>query len=545
VAKDRQITQLAQPWLPPLKERIYLEEISPTDFRKAWASKQRKDLVLTLGMGDFPNRQEQKLISINLTKEGHIFLYGSVGTGKTTFLHTSALELAQHHSPDNLNFYLLDFGTNGLAPLSQLPHVADWITLDQSEKLLKFLRVMTGILNSRQSLLAEQGVGNVSQYETLTGKKLPTIVILTDSYETIRGEEYEESMQKLFIRISREGINVGIHMIMTSMRQANIRVTLYSNFKTQLTLRQNDMTDVINVVGRTPYAQIEDIKGRGLIKLDEAVNIQLGLPIQSESEIDYINRLRDKGQEMSDYWTGKRPAEIPMLPDVLTLKAFRTNYPSVQKALASGQLPLGLDKETVTSRSWDPKKGSLLYLYEKESDALQLIELINQEAKSQGIQLTFVISESSYLEIEDDNIRVYDNQESQAEMVEALGRQVTSRLKTNHRKLTHIIIWYNYTEIIGSLKKAQHQESIAKLFESGSRVGLANIVISRPDYLTRFTDTASRIIKKTKQSLIGYRIQDQPIVNPINRPLKEQPLKDQEYYWVVNGQLSKLQLPFY
>ena len=44
------------------------------------------------------------------------------------------MDLARKQSPENLTMYLLDFGTNGLAPLTQLPHVADSLLLDQTEK---------------------------------------------------------------------------------------------------------------------------------------------------------------------------------------------------------------------------------------------------------------------------------------------------------------------------------------------------------------------------------------------------------------------------
>ena len=38
------------------------------------------------------------------------------------------------------------------------------------------------------------------------------------------------------------------------------------------------------------------------------------------------------------------------------------------------------------------------------------------------------------------------------------------------------------------------------------------------------------------------RIQDQVVISPINRPIKEQALASQEHYFVVNGQVSKIQV---
>ena len=147
-----------------------------------------------------PQAQKQEAIAIDLTKDGNILLYGSPGTGKTTFLQTAAMDLARKQSPENLTMYLLDFGTNGLAPLTQLPHVADSLLLDQTEKIQKFIRIINRELDRRKKLLSEHGVGTIALYCEVTGKQEPTMVILMDSYESMKDEPYETDLFKLFIR---------------------------------------------------------------------------------------------------------------------------------------------------------------------------------------------------------------------------------------------------------------------------------------------------------------------------------------------------------
>ena len=147
-----------------------------------------------------PQAQKQEAIAIDLTKDGNILLYGSPGTGKTTFLQTVAMDLARKQSPENLTMYLLDFGTNGLAPLTQLPHVADSLLLDQTEKIQKFIRIINRELDRRKKLLSEHGVGTIALYREVTGKQEPTMDILMDSYESMKDEPYETDLFKLFIR---------------------------------------------------------------------------------------------------------------------------------------------------------------------------------------------------------------------------------------------------------------------------------------------------------------------------------------------------------
>ena len=535
------IPALPQPWLPPLEEKIYLEDIAPVMYEAAWNTIDRQDMILHLGIGDFPEQQAQETVEINLTNDGHILLYGSVGTGKTTFLQSAVMDLARHHSPARLNFYLLDFGTNGLAPLSRLPHVADRITLDQTEKLQKFVRLFNTELEERKALLAKHGVGNMAQYQSVTGELVPSIVLILDVYEAIKGEFFEEELHNLLVKTSREGLNVGIHIIMTSTRQNNIRATLYSNFKTQLTLRQNEVSEVISIVGRTPFAELDDIKGRGLIKLEEPTIIQFALPNRELNAVDSIECLRKEADAMSAYWRGDVPSRIPMLPERLSLDDFESNYPSVQMSIKEGCIPVGLDKETVTSRHWEPALSHLLYLYDTDSMSDQFISFIRHQAEQLNVHLTVIMPENSMISVNLEGAQIYDNADAYKEMLEALSRQIDSRQKDRHRELTHIIIWYRYEEIMSQINILQH-ELVMKLFDKGYQVGFANIVLARPQTLTRQQDVPSRSAKLFKQVILGMRIQDQVVISPINRPIKEQALASQEHYFVVNGQVSKIQV---
>ena len=64
-----------------------------------------------------------------------------------------------------------------------LPHVADIVNLDDSEKLLKFLKALQKEIQKRRDLLAEYGVTSIEQYEQKTGQSLPFILNIVDSYD--------------------------------------------------------------------------------------------------------------------------------------------------------------------------------------------------------------------------------------------------------------------------------------------------------------------------------------------------------------------------
>ena len=534
LCEEQEIPPVPQPWLPPLKERIALDELEEVQPTVAWA--QEKPLSVLLGMADIPQAQKQEAVSINLSKDGHILLYGSPGTGKTTFLQTAAVDLARKFSPKALTMYLMDFGTNGLAPLSKLPQVADTMLLDQTEKISKFVRIMEKELNRRKKLLADYGVGTLDLYRQASGQEEPAIVILLDSYEAFKEEAYEAELFKLLVRISREGLSIGVHLLMTAGRQTNLRAQLYSNFKHQLSLPQNEAGEVRAIVGSTPLAMtMEDIKGRALMKREEVDVLQLALPVYGANDTQVLNNLRQEVASLQEAWTGQRPSAIPMVPEELTEKDFYSRA-SVQTAYEHGLVPLGLDLETVEPVTWNLAKGNLLYLTDKEE---QMTALVKHIAK--GKQKVIVLApQFSKLNIERFGEEViYENEIQNIEnRLELLESEIHKRNQEGLKEHVVTIVLYNITEIIGNLTPVA-QKRLEFIFKQGLLAGYASIVITSQS-ISRNIEAPLRLAKGFKQALISMRLNDQNVVPVTKKPLRETMLENQVHYFVCESTYIKI-----
>ena len=534
LCEEQEIPPVPQPWLPPLKERIALEELEEVQPAVAWA--QEKSLSVLLGMADIPQAQKQEAVSINLSKDGHILLYGSPGTGKTTFLQTAGMDLARKFSPKALTMYLMDFGTNGLAPLSKLPQVADTMLLDQTEKISKFVRIMERELNRRKKLLADYGVGTLDLYRQASGQEEPAIVILLDSYEAFKEEAYEAELFKLLVRISREGLSIGVHLLVTAGRQTNLRAQLYSNFKHQLSLPQNEAGEVRAIVGSTPLAMtMEDIKGRALMKREEVDVIQLALPVYGANDTQVLNNLRQEVASLQEAWTGQRPSAIPMVPEELTETDFYSRA-SVQTAYEHGLVPLGLDLETVEPVTWNLAKGNLLYLTDKEE---QMTALVRHIAK--GKQKVIVLApQFSKLNIERFGEEViYENEIQNIEnRLELLESEIHKRNQEGLKEHVVTIVLYNITEIIGNLTPVA-QKRLEFIFKQGLLAGYASIVITSQS-ISRNIEAPLRLAKGFKQALISMRLNDQNVVPVTKKPLRETMLENQVHYFVCESTYIKI-----
>ena len=530
------IAAVAQPWLPPLKERITLDELDKVVPIEAWQKRTAPSVLI--GVADIPQAQKQEAVAIDLSKDGNILLYGSPGTGKTTFLQTAAMDLARKQSPENLTMYLLDFGTNGLAPLSQLPHVADSLLLDQTEKIQKFIRIINRELDRRKKLLSEHGVGTIALYREVTGKQEPTMVILMDSYESMKDEPYETDLFKLFMRISREGLSIGVHLIITASRQNNLRAQLYSNFKHQLTLPQNDISEVRGIVGATPLAStMEDIKGRALMKRDEVDVVQFALPVAGDNDIQIINNLRDQVQSLREMWTGRTPAGIPMVPDELTEAAFYGRE-DVAALLDEGKVPLGLDLENVQPLSWDLIKGNLLYIFEQEWQKLNIINTMLLSFEKLHFDSILLTTSKSQKQSRISN--EIDSPLGRKNAIEEMYDLVSENIDLDEvLPKPMVIIWDGIGDLIQENEVLS--DKILYIMTNGPKVKVYSFITTLP-MLSNSLNVVSKFIKQLKYAVAEMRLNDQKIISVSNVKYSEPTLKKSVAYMVDGNHYQTMKL---
>ena len=530
------IAAVAQPWLPPLKERITLDELDKVVPIEAWQKRTAPSVLI--GVADIPQAQKQEAVAIDLSKDGNILLYGSPGTGKTTFLQTAAMDLARKQSPENLTMYLLDFGTNGLAPLSQLPHVADSLLLDQTEKIQKFIRIINRELDRRKKLLSEHGVGTIALYREVTGKQEPTMVILMDSYESMKDEPYETDLFKLFMRISREGLSIGVHLIITASRQNNLRAQLYSNFKHQLTLPQNDISEIRGIVGATPLAAtMEDIKGRALMKRDEVDVVQFALPVAGDNDIQIINNLRDQVQSLREMWTGRTPAGIPMVPDELTEAAFYGRE-DVAALLDEGKVPLGLDLENVQPLSWDLIKGNLLYIFEQEWQKLNIINTMLLSFEKLHFDSILLTTSKSQKQSRISN--EIDSPLGRKNAIEEMYDLVSENIDLDEvLPKPMVIIWDGIGDLIQENEVLS--DKILYIMTNGPKVKVYSFITTLP-MLSNSLNVVSKFIKQLKYAVAEMRLNDQKIISVSNVKYSEPTLKKSVAYMVDGNHYQTMKL---
>ncbi|MFV0479977.1 MAG: type VII secretion protein EssC [Anaerorhabdus sp.] len=319
-------------WLKDLEERYYLDDYVKIDFN------QNKQSVM-LGKVDIPSQQLQLIYDVELEKMGNIAILGSSGYGKSFAMMTALLSLVSRNKASDVYAYVLDFGNNSLINLRNLPHVADYITVDDEEKLSKFNIVLTELVEERKKKFASVGANHISVYNRMVEKKLPSVIIALDNYDVVK-EEYLE-LQSLLNKYSRDCTSLGIYFMFSALKLASFKMSMVNNFKTRVALYGLDKYDYGNSIGKSEFLPKEQ-PGSGLVRIDgiPAV-IQLFLPASGEDDISMLKNLNSKIATICKEYDGEVASGIKVVGGALAPDDLLKN-----ETLQENEIILGLDYET-------------------------------------------------------------------------------------------------------------------------------------------------------------------------------------------------------
>ncbi len=541
VQEELKIEAVDSPWLPPLPHRLY---------RSFDVIEQKGEAIFQIGLKDEPERQSQTGYEYTWIKDGSVIIFGSSGYGKSTTAITLITQFTTVFSPEQLHLYIFDFGSGSLLSLKQLPHTADYFRMDEERKLGKFFTFMKSEMERRKQLFIQKEVSNISIYNAVNEKKLPIIFLVVDNYDLVKEEMVE--YENLFTQFSRDGQSLGIYFILTATRVNAVRQPLLNNFKTKIFHYLMDATEMIGVIGRTPFEQ-EAIPGRAIIKKEQASFMQTYLPVEGESDVEILERLQEYICSLKEkYRYCIQPSPIPMLPVTLSMEEFNHNYAHNEKV---SSILIGLCEEKVI-----PVQIS----FEKNPHMLVVGQFRKGKTNSLRVILNSLVKDSNVL------IGLYDNVDrgllsfAEYENVEYM----------NSRE--DITKWIDKVEIIMSEREAYYSECIrnnkeipsfpkivfivdhfarfqqnadsvmqdrlAKFMKEGSYVGFSVIVAGNASDFSKGYDAFTTELKQVRQALLLMKKAEQNLFT-LSFQRNEQEIRPGYGYFIENGTERLIQIP--
>ncbi len=337
--EERNIERLPGICLPPLQDVILYSNRTndPID---------NKDICTPIGMYDDPHHQIQSEYMLNLT-QNNIFIVGASQYGKTNLLQTIIRGVTSSYSPKDVNIYILDFASLVLRNFGKLNHVGGVIAPNEEEKLKNFMKMMNTEMNQRKELLARMGISSFAAYREAGYSEIPQIIIILDNFIAFRelASNYDENM----LYICREGLSLGLSVIVTTAQTSGISYKYLSNFSKKITFYCNDSSTYASMFDRCRM-QPRERAGSGLLEINRMnYEFQSYLSFEGEKEIDRVEKISQFIIDVNQQFKNQKAKFLPEIPTILDVEYLEDNFS--QEGKEPYEINVALDFDTIDSWS--------------------------------------------------------------------------------------------------------------------------------------------------------------------------------------------------
>lgn len=230
-------------------------DIAPAD-AGLWSQESTSELRVAIGRTGATKLQQ---LALGKGTKQHVLVAGKTGSGKSTLFHVMITNLALWHSPDQVEFYLVDFkkgvefkcyGTH------RLPHARVVAIESDREFGLSVLERVDEELRRRGDLFRKLGVQDVAGFKRAGGQEaLPRTLLIIDEFQEFFTEDdrVAQTASLLLDRLVRQGRAFGIHVLLgsqtlggaytlarTTLGQMVVRIALQCNEADAMLIMEDD-----------------------------------------------------------------------------------------------------------------------------------------------------------------------------------------------------------------------------------------------------------------------------------------------------------------
>lgn len=162
----------------------------------------------------------------NLAKMPHLLIAGTTGSGKSVMTNTLITSLLYRNAPSDMKLIIVDPKQVEMAQYQDIPHLLTPI-ITSTDKALSAMKWAVGEMERRYSLMAEEKVKNIADYNAKMAKtaaenaekegKMPYIVIIIDEMADLMMMAGKD-LEMLIVRIAQKGRAAGIHLVLATQR---------------------------------------------------------------------------------------------------------------------------------------------------------------------------------------------------------------------------------------------------------------------------------------------------------------------------------------
>ncbi|MBT9258040.1 FHA domain-containing protein [Phycicoccus sp. MAQZ13P-2] len=202
-----------------------------------------------LGMVDLPRDQVQRVVAFEPERSGNLAVLGASGAGKSTVLRTLAVAAGLGHHDGPTWVYGLDFGTQSLMMIEELPHVGAVVKGSDDERVRRLISWLGDLVEERAARYGAVDAASVIDYRTKSGNHDEArVLLLVDNLGGfLKAYEGHEVWIDRLTAIASAGHRSGVHVVFTSDRSGGTPVQLAATVQQRLVLRMTSLEEYDNL----------------------------------------------------------------------------------------------------------------------------------------------------------------------------------------------------------------------------------------------------------------------------------------------------------
>ncbi len=303
-----------------------------------------------LGEFDAPERQEQGIVTYPMLESGNTIVYGNDGKEREMFLDTLIYSCCKNHSTDEVNFYIIDYGSEALRKYQNLLHVGGIVFAGEDEKFYNLLKLIREDLQKRKKAFADYG-GSYQNYLKVSQEKKPLKVVIINNYDSLY-ENYPEIYEEM-PELVRDSERLGIVFVFTAAAINSVPSKITQSCKNMYAFKLKDTSDYISVFGVRTKIMPRDILGRGVINNDGLHEFQVCAIKKTEEEASEYLPVFIEEQNKKNERIAKK---IPTLPEIVRLGDIKEELKSLS------HFPVGISKKEleIVTMDFSMNTGNLI-----------------------------------------------------------------------------------------------------------------------------------------------------------------------------------------
>ena len=374
-----------QVWLPPLDEPPAINHLLPALGVSAERGVHAQEytalgkLVVPVALVDKPFEQRRDIMYLDFSgSAGHGLVVGGPQSGKSTLIRAAMAAFALTHTPQEVQFYCLDFGGGGMLALEDLPHVGGVATRLDTEKVRRTVSEVVGILNEREEFFRANNIDSIATYRQRRAagqypdQKWGDVFLVIDGWATFK-TDYEQ-LDPVILDIAGRGLGFGVHLILAASRYTEVRPALRDLLLNRVELRLGDPMESEFDRKRAENVPI-GVPGRGLSP--DKLNFLSALPrMDGSSDPDTVGEgMAHLVATVNEHWNGPSAPKVRMLPTMLQVNEIPRGDEFPERGVA-----FGLDETTLSPAFIDFENEPLFLIFgESESGKSSLLRLLAKQ----------------------------------------------------------------------------------------------------------------------------------------------------------------------